>query len=182
MSEKPFLETNKSPARKNSFLDMVIILLTLTLMLWVISTRTHLYECGSESLQGVRYILAINRLTLKRGDIVSISGHDTAYVRGKTLAKKLIGLPGDVIEQTYKGILVSQIFNGRQQIKIPLTSTLPFLEKTIDGKVLTPITATIVPEGYVFVSGDHPRSFDSRYEEFGLVPMERIWGKAVLWW
>ncbi len=151
-------------------------------MLWVITTRTHLYECESMSLQGVRYILAMNRLSLKRGDIVSISGHDTAYVRKKTLAKKLIGLPGDVIEQTHRGILVSQIFNGRQQIKIPLSSTLSLLEKTIDGKPLTPLITTVVPEGYVFVAGDHPRSFDSRYEEFGLVPIDKIWGKAVLTW
>jgi len=178
MSEKPLLEKDKEgSAAKTSFVDIVLILLTFTLLLWVIATRTHLYECGSMSLQGVRYILAVNGLTLKRGDIVSISGHDTAYVRGKTLAKKLIGLPGDVIEQTHKGILVSQTFNGRQQIKIPLSSTLLLLEKTTDGKPLTPISEQRIPPGYVFVAGDNLYSFDSRYEEFGLVPMERIWGR-----
>lgn len=167
---------------KDSFLDIILILLTFAFLLWVIATCTHFYECGSESLQGVRYILATNRLSLKRGDIVSIDGHDTAYVQGKTLAKKLIGLPGDVIEQNQKGIIVSQTFNGRQRIKIPLTSTLLLLEKTTDGKCLTPLSAKRVPKGYVFVAGDHPQSFDSRYEEFGLVPIEKIWGKAVLWW
>ena len=161
---------------------MVSILLPVTLLLWVVTTRTHLYECSSMSLPGVRYILAINHLTLNRGDIISISGHDTAYVRGKAFAKKLIGLPGDLIEQTHAGIVISQIYPGRTQLKAPLSPTLPLLEKTKEGKPLTPISARRIPIGYVFVAGDHPRSFDSRYEEFGLVPIEKIWGKAVYWW
>lgn len=37
-----------------------------------------------------------------------------------------------------------------------------------------------VPEGYVFVIGDNPNhSYDSRYESFGLVPLEDVWGKVV---
>ena len=37
-------------------------------------------------------------------------------------------------------------------------------------------------EGYVFVAGDHPKSFDSRYDEFGLVNIENIQGRAIWWW
>lgn len=167
---------------KKGLLDTLAILVCLAAVLWVITIRTHLYECGSESLQGIRYILAVNGIRLKRGDIVSISGHDTAYVQGKTLAKKLIGLPGDVIEQTPKGILVSQTYPGFPEVKIPLTPSLSLLGETKEGKPLTPISEKLIPPGYVFVAGDHPRSFDSRYEEFGLVPMERIWGKGVFGW
>ena len=74
----------------------------------------------------------------------------------------------------------------------------PLLKQTKEGNPLTPISVKrfsegdiskggILPEGiispgYVFVAGDNPNSFDSRYEEFGLVPVEKIWGKAVLWW
>jgi len=167
---------------KASILDMVSILLPVTLLLWIVATRTHLYECSSESLQGVRYILAMSRLSLKRGDIISIDGHDTAYVQGKTFAKKLIGLPGDGIEQTQAGIVISQTYPGRRQLNAPLVSPLPLLEMTKEGKSLTPISVKRIPIGYVFVAGDHPRSFDSRYEEFGLVPIEKIWGKAVVTW
>lgn len=39
-----------------------------------------------------------------------------------------------------------------------------------------------VPEGYVFVTGDNPDdSYDSRYEDFGLVSVkEEVWG-TVIW-
>lgn len=78
----------------------------------------------------------------------------------------------------------------------------PLLKQTREGNPLTPLSVKefsegsipkgmifrgaipegIIPPGYVFVAGDNPNSFDSHYEEFGLVPMEKIWGKAVLWW
>ena len=40
--------------------------------------------------------------------------------------------------------------------------------------------SSIVPEGYVYVLGDNPDdSYDSRYEEFGLVKVSEIWGKPL---
>ncbi|MFX6119214.1 S26 family signal peptidase, partial [Acinetobacter baumannii] len=62
------------------------------------------------------------------------------------------------------------------------STTLPLLDKTKEGKLLTPLSISIVPEGYIFVVGDNIRSFDSRYEEFGLVPLDKVWGKAAFTW
>lgn len=37
--------------------------------------------------------------------------------------------------------------------------------------------STVIPEGYVFVVGDNAQvSHDSRYEDFGLVSQDQIWG------
>ena len=36
----------------------------------------------------------------------------------------------------------------------------------------------IVPDNHVAVTGDHDRSFDSRYEDFGFVSKDNIVGKA----
>jgi conjugal transfer pilin signal peptidase TrbI len=44
---------------------------------------------------------------------------------------------------------------------------------------LTAIDSCVIPEGYVFVAGTHPDSFDSRYKEFGLVKVSDIKGKAI---
>ena len=36
----------------------------------------------------------------------------------------------------------------------------------------------VIPEGMVFVAGTHSDSFDSRYKEFGFVPLETVRGQV----
>ena len=47
------------------------------------------------------------------------------------------------------------------------------------GKHVNRIQSGIIPEGYVFVYAPHDRSFDSRYEEFGLIPIQAIQGAGI---
>jgi type IV secretory pathway protease TraF len=44
---------------------------------------------------------------------------------------------------------------------------------------LSPLNATVVPEGHVAVMGTHPLSYDTRYAEFGFVSLDKI--TAVGW-
>lgn len=46
------------------------------------------------------------------------------------------------------------------------------------GIPLTKAKTGIIPKGYYFVYSPHPDSFDSRYAEIGLVPQERVIGRA----
>lgn len=162
---------------------------------WGIIFFTQFHENVSNSLEGVRYILFLKTCSngfigssaIKRGDIVSIQGHEPAYVGNKPFAKRVLGLPGDLILKDKKKVtIVPKTLALKDPISkaaVPIASesvTLPLLEKTSEGKPLTPLLATSVPEGYVFVAGDNPNSFDSRYEEFGLVPRKKIWGKAIV--
>ena len=81
------------------------------------------------------------------------------------LAKEIAGLPGDEIRIENNRIYV----HGKE---------IGMLQKaTSTGKPLNPITERIVKAGCIFVKGTHERSFDSRYAEFGLVPMEYIQDK-----
>ena len=50
---------------------------------------------------------------------------------------------------------------------------------TRDGKELHATKPSIIPEGYVFTYAPHDQSFDSRYEEFGLIPVHLIQGVGV---
>jgi len=50
------------------------------------------------------------------------------------------------------------------------------------GKKLTPIAAQIIPKGFVFLAATHPKSFDSRYEEMGLISRRALQGRAVPLW
>ena len=49
----------------------------------------------------------------------------------------------------------------------------------LDGRPLEAIAPGVVPPGHYFVHADHRDSHDSRYAEIGLVPRERILGRAM---
>lgn len=142
---------------------------------WIIVSQTRLMECLSNSLNNVHYVLFLKSKTIKRGDIVAIQGHREDHVgalKKWPYSKRVLGIPGDYIVYNKGGIAV-----------VPQESyRLPLLSKTSKGKPLTPLDTNIIPEGYLFVAGDNPQSFDSRYEQFGLVPLEKIWGRAWFLW
>ena len=142
---------------------------------WWLTTYTQLLEAASESLEDVHYVLVHKSSFIKRGDIVLIQGHAPQYVGEKSFTKRVMGLPGDIIIKHQKELEV--------KAKNSSVSTLfPLLDKTKEGQTLTSLSLQSIPEGYLFVVGDHPRSFDSRYEEFGLVPIGKVWGKRVFTW
>jgi conjugal transfer pilin signal peptidase TrbI len=125
---------------------LLILGASLGCVLGFILSETYLTINQSPSL-GYKAFLCFKGLTPKRGDFVSIEGHPTTYFDGLHYTKRLTGLPGERVED-HLGTLKTT---------------------TRDGKPLHPLKAMTIPEGYVFVSADHPHSFDSRYEEFGLV-------------
>lgn len=142
---------------------------------WIIVSQTRLMECLSDSLKDIHYVLFLKSKAIHRGDIVAIQGHREDHL-GKLkkwpYAKRVLGIPGDHIFHQESHITV-----------IPQESlNIPLLTQTSKGKPLTPLTEHTIPEGYLFVAGDNPQSFDSRYEEFGLVPQEKVYGKAILTW
>jgi conjugal transfer pilin signal peptidase TrbI len=96
--------------------------------------------------------------SIDRGMIVAFS-HSLSK---ETIAKEIIGLPGDEIKIENDRIFVHDQEIGRLQ------------KATSKGIPLNPITESIVSEGCVFVRGTHEHSFDSRYAEFGLVRIEHI--------
>lgn len=142
---------------------------------WWLTTYTQLLEAASESLEDVHYVLVHKSSFIKRGDIVLIQGHAPQYVGEKSFTKRVMGLPGDQITKHKEGLELKAKNSS-------ISTILPLLDKTKEGQTLTPLPFQRVPEGYLFVIGDHPRSFDSRYEEFGLVPMGKVWGKGVFTW
>ncbi len=50
--------------------------------------------------------------------------------------------------------------------------------KARDGRPLTPLKPGIIPKGLMFVKGEHQRSFDSRYQEMGLIPETALGGRV----
>ena len=83
------------------------------------------------------------------------------------LIKQVIGIEGDKI-----------ITDERGEIWIARRVGKP-LPHSKDGKTLHSITPGIIPSGYVFTYAPHPRSFDSRYQEVGLVQVDQTLGCAI---
>ena len=49
----------------------------------------------------------------------------------------------------------------------------------LDGRPLAAIAPGVIPPGHYYLHADHADSHDSRYAEIGLVPRERILGRAI---
>lgn len=98
---------------------------------------------------------------LQRGVYIAFKHNASTHV----VVKRVIGVEGDRIEHDAHVIVVHK-------------TTLSLKEKRSNGTALTPLNASIVPAGMVFVAGDHPDSFDSRYNEFGLVPLSTVRGRV----
>ncbi len=96
-----------------------------------------------------------------RGDIIVLK---RPYRSSEPLIKRVVGLPGDIIEIKDGKVYV----NGE-----------PYNEPYLDQATWGTIAPTVVPEEHVFVLGDNRRaSNDSR--AFGVVPYSDIIGHAWL--
>lgn len=59
-----------------------------------------------------------------------------------------------------------------------LVRSFSCLKKTMDGRNVTPNTDAFIPHGFCFLHSNHPRSFDSRYKEMGMIHENDILGVA----
>lgn len=133
--------------------------------IWVVASHTKIHFNRTDSAPYRAFICA-DFLRVSYGDYASVDGHKAEYFPGLHYTKKIAGLPGEVIEIKDGNLYVEKRLIG------------PLLHETKQGLKLTPIAIKDIPAGYVFVIGDHPRSFDSRYQEFGLVKATHIKGRC----
>ena len=110
-------------------------------------------------------VLLCNKLSdIKQGDIIAF------YYNNKVLIKRVIGLPGDVIDIAEDGT----IYRNGEALEETYVSELALGEKDVE----TPIT---VPESRYFVCGDNRSvSIDSRSTSIGCIAEENIIGKIFL--
>ncbi|NLT10392.1 MAG: signal peptidase I [Ruminococcus sp.] len=118
----------------------------------------------SPTLKNDDVVLCIRTSHYKRGDIVAF------HYNNKVLLKRVIGLPGDIIEISEDGTVS---VNG--EVKD---------EDYISGKALGECDIVMpykVPENRLFVMGDHRAvSIDSRSTAVGCVAYENVLGKVLL--
>jgi len=132
-----------------------------------------------------------NKPTIEHGNVIAFDANaedplnpriQQATDQGESVqyVKRIIGLPGDVVEGRDDGIYLNEkrleepyIANEFQEVAIPWT-----LESLSNGSLWADQKNPVhVPEGHVFVLGDNRKvSEDSRY--FGFVHIDNIIGNV----
>lgn len=155
-----------------NIIEWVAVLVGAVLVALVV--RTFLLQAFSipsasmENTLEIRDRLLVNKLSyqfgdVERGDIVVFLKPDDLSSPYDDLIKRVIGLPGDVVEGRDNQVFI----NGE-----PLAE--PYLEP---GTVISTFGPETVPEDHVWVMGDNrTNSSDSRV--FGPIEIDRIEGEA----
>jgi signal peptidase I len=114
----------------------------------------------------------------QRGDVI---GMEFGTARNMFL-KRVIGVGGDIVAP---GPQNTVLVNG-QVWQAPPVCGQPLILPGPSANAGNPPEFSLIqiPKGSYFVIGDNLRnSFDSRYKEFGLVPLSRVRGKAgMIYW
>ena len=125
----------------------------------------------SESLTGTVFLIDKSDKTVEKGALVAFSSTNASPIPdGITLIKRVAGVAGDNVTLQNRFVFI----NDKPIAYAKLASRT--------GEPLSPVNAGAIPEGFFFAVGDHPDSFDSRYERPGLINLDTVRGRAYCLW
>ena len=135
--------------------------------LWLgAASRVHVNASWSDEAWGYAAFPLFGE-SLKIGDRVLFEPPEALKSRVPYL-KTVRGLPGMTVGVAEDGtVRLDGAAVGRAKTR------------ALDGRPLAAIAPGVIPSGHYFLLGRHPDSHDSRYAEIGLVPVDRILGRAI---
>ena len=152
----------RRPARNRGILVCAVVLAVAWLAL---ASRVYVNASWSDGAWG--YLVLPLTGAPRRGDAVvfdppEVLGSPVSYV------KTVRGLPGDRVK-----------VDGDRRVSV--NGAVLGIAKTHarNGRALETAAPGTIPPGRYYVHADHADSHDSRYAEIGLVPRERIRGRAL---
>lgn len=125
----------------------------------------------SESLAGSVFLIDKKEKSVEVGKLIAFSSENAAPIPdGITLIKRVAGVAGDRVTVKNRFVLIND-------------KPIAFAKPTSrTGEPLQPVNSCAIPEGFFFVVGDHPDSFDSRYARPGLIHSSTVRGRAYCLW
>ena len=125
----------------------------------------------TESLPGSVFLIDKSHKRAVKGELIAFTWENAPPIPdGITVIKRVAGVSGDSVKVENRHVLVNGILVGRAK------------ETSRTGEPLVVIDEGVIPQDYFFAAGDHPDSFDSRYERPGLISTDSIKGRAYLLW
>ena len=165
----------KAMKRARTFFDFVEIATFTVLIILLLSCfllRHTVVDGGSMDrtlADGQHLIISDFLYTPKNGDIIVFQPLNAP--NSDPLIKRVIATAGQTFEMNDGTVYI----NG-----VAISEPYVFLDGEI-SRNYRDYPETLIPEGYVFVLGDHRNnSKDSRYDEIGLVDVRSILGRVIL--
>lgn len=125
----------------------------------------------TESLPGSVFLIDKSHKRAVKGELIAFTWKNAPPIPdGITVIKRVAGVSGDSVKVENRHVLINGILVGRVK------------ETSRTGEPLKAFAGCVIPENYFFAAGDHPDSFDSRYERPGLISTDAIKGRAFLLW
>ena len=135
--------------------------------LWLVTaSRVHVNASWSDGAWGY-LVLPLFGQDPMRGDLVLFQPPDSVASRVPWL-KTVRGVPGMEVAVGPDGTV---LLDGAPVARAK--------RRALDGRPLETVAPGTIPPGRFHLHADHPDSHDSRYAEIGLVPRDRILGRAV---
>lgn len=170
---RPDLNTRSPSLTVDRLLNAVLVFVLIhTLMAWF----SHRFVVGHDAqkflcLKGDHrwYLIDRSQRTPELGDLVAYRSDEKMvpeFPLGTLVVKRVEALPGDAVDLETQGI---RIQGEMRPARYPHRARLM-------GRALAEGSRLIVPDEGLWVMGDHPRSFDSRY--FGPIENRLIIGVA----
>lgn len=122
----------------------------------------------TESIEGMVFVVRVGE-PVQKNSLAMFEASPALFklVGCRRWTKFVAGVPGDVI--SHKG---REVFINGKSVGVAL-------ERSTRFKGVIPMTVEgVIPEHFYYVSGTYERSFDSRYQEVGLINEKAFVGRA----
>ena len=163
-------QSSRGAATEDRKTRAVLVVMAALTVLWLLAvSRIHVNASWSDSAWG--YFVLPMWGDPRPGDLVvfkpPVPESGIPRIPYLPYLKTILGVPGMRVSVDSDGIVtVGGMAAGRAKTH------------GLDGRPLKPTDPVTIPPGHYYVHADHVDSHDSRYAEIGLVPRERILGRA----